>query len=394
MNAALKPTLQKRAFASRWLEYLGALVDLTDAQLTLARERYESVGRWLATSDHLWLAGSSIFAHGSIALGTAKRPIGGDEFDVDLVTHLISAPASAEPRIIKNLVGARLWEHATYRPMLEEKPRCWRLNYQGAFHLDITPAVTHPSEPIPALLVPDKPLKCWMPSNPIGFRERFEARAALSPRWPLFRGDAARADVEPFPMQAGPKGILRRIVQLLKHHRDQAFQSPELTDLRPISIILTTLAAWSYERSLAVGAYQTEYDLILTVIEGMPDFIQVTIRDGQPSYLVANETVRGENFADKWNRDARLPRAFFTWHAQVLAALHELIDTEGLDVLAARTSRHFGAQTGERVLEKLTRESSAARASHRLTVARGVGLAATALAATPVRPNTFFGRAE
>ena len=394
MNAALKSTLQKRWFASQWLERLGAVLDLTDAQLTLAQERYETVGRWLAASDHPWLARSSIFAHGSIALGTAKRPIGRDEFDVDLVNHLIAGPSSADPRQVKNVVGARLWEHGTYRTMLEEMPRCWRLNYKGAFHLDITPAVSHPIEPFPAIWVPDKRLECWVPSNPIGFRKRFEVRAALTPRLPLARADGFRADVEPFPMQAGPRGILRRIVQLLKHHRDVDFQESELSDLRPISIIITTLAAQSYERNILFASYETEYDLILAVIEGMPDFIQVLNQGGQVIYVVANETVRGENFAEKWNRDARLPRAFFAWHTHVVGALRELIDTDGLDVLAARTSRHFGAHVGERVLEKYTRETAGARASQRLTVARGVGLAASALAATPVRANTFFGRPE
>src|SRR5690606_13324762 len=127
---------------------------------------------------------------------------------------------------------------AVYAAMLEEMPRCWRLNYANQFHLDITPAVPHPLEPLPALVVPDRRLRRWVPINPTGYRELFERRAAL--RLPLMApAGGIRADVADFPMHLGPKGVLRRLVQLLKHHRDLAFQSPAIADLRPISIIIT-----------------------------------------------------------------------------------------------------------------------------------------------------------
>ena len=51
-----------------------------------------------------------------------------------------------------------------------------------------------------------------------------------------------RADIEPFPAQSNIKGILRRIVQLLKRHRDIAFADVK-EDIAPISIIITTLAS-------------------------------------------------------------------------------------------------------------------------------------------------------
>lgn len=396
MNAALKSDLQKRQFASAWLERLGAAIDLTESQLNLARERYESVGEWLATSRHPWLAGSSIFAQGSVALNTAKKPVGRDEFDVDLVSHLSAAPSSVQPSEIKSAIGARLREHATYREMLKEKARCWRLNYSGDFHLDITPAVWHTSEPPPALLVPDKRLQRWTPSNPVGYRELFEKRAMLQPRLLLARahGVVAADDLEAFPVQLGAKGILRRTVQLLKHHRDLRFQAPELSEVRPISIVITTLAAQSYERAVGTTAFDTQYDLLLAVVEGMPDFIQVVSRNGAPYYLVPNETVRGENFTDKWNQDARLAEAFLRWHRDALQALGDLVSVEGLDRLAVATSRHFGSGVGERVLEKFTRDTSTARGSQRLKVAPSVGLTTSVLTSTAVRSNTFFGRPE
>lgn len=392
MNAVLKSALPKRRAVSHWLERLGREIDLTETQLTEARQRYEAVGAWLSESAHPWLAGSSIFAHGSIALGTAVKPVGRDEFDADLMSHLLSASSHAEPAHAKAVVGNRLREHSVYAGMLEELPRCWRLNYAGAFHLDITPSAPHPHDDPPALVVPDKRMHCWMPSNPVGYRERFEARAALRPRFSSIGAQEFRADVAEFPIHLGPRGVLRRVIQFLKRHRDLEFQVAALQELRPISVIITTLAAWSYEAAVLSGVYESEFDLLLQVIEDMPRFIEVRREGGRVFYVIANETVAGENFAEKWNRDAGLPEAFYVWHAKVVAAIRALAEIEGNDTAAVHTSREFGTGVGERVLRGITHDTNAARERGRIAIAPGLGVTISAAGSTPVRPNTFFGR--
>jgi hypothetical protein len=395
MGALRVEMLGQHVALALWLERLGRQLDLTDVQLQHARETYEAIGHWLATSTDPLLAGCRVFVQGSIGLGTAIRPLLDDEFDVDLICHLISAHAGVPAATIKGLVGARLRENGKYAPLLVEKNRCWRLQYKRAFHLDATPAVTHDGDGLPALLIPDQELRRLTPTNPVEYLDKFQARAALIPRFILAKSAAGiRADVAEFPLHAGPKGILRRVVQVLKRHRDLMFQDAKTCDLRPISVIITTLASQAYERVVLAGLYESEFDLFVQVIEQMPAFIKTRLVDGKVLYDIPNETVRGENFADRWNNDARLPAAFYAWHKAALQAVRTLPDLRGLDVLAEHMTKSFGAGVGPRILNDVTSEVSAQRAAGRLGVAPVVGVTAGAAAATPVRANTFFGRRE
>jgi hypothetical protein len=319
--------------------------------------------------------------------------LAGDEFDVDLVQKFVGASADVPPATVKALVGDRLRANAVYARMLEEMPRCWRLNYANEFHLDITPAVPHSLDGARAIYVPDRRLRRWVPSNPVGFRELFERRATLSVPLTGLR-IATRADVTAFPLHFGPKGVLRRLIQLLKHHRDLAFQNAAIVDLKPISIIITTLAARAYERLALSGAtYETDYDLLLAVVVDMPRFIRVNGAGEARHYVVENETVAGENFAEKWNADPNLASAFYGWHGNAVAALRAIAELQGQDEVAKLTSREFGVGIGQRVLQQMKTENSSDRAAGQLRVHGVLGVVAQNIgSSTAVRSNTFFGR--
>jgi len=379
------------------LDQLCQQLDLTDTQCETARERYRAIGEWLAAGASPHLEKANIYAHGSIGLGTANKPIGRNEFDVDLMCHLPALGPGSSAGSVKALVGARLKEHRRYREMLEEKPRCWRINYANEFHLDITPSIPNPHCGSGGELVPDKKLAAWKPTNPEGYISRFESYAKLRPVF-YFREALAksiRADVEAFPEQEMSKPLLKRIVQLLKRHRDHEFLSPEKKDLAPISIIITTLAAWSYAECVAKRHYADAFELIIDVIARMPEFIRVDDTDGRNIYVVENETTIGENFAEKWNRDERLATAFFTWHKNALKAFNLLLTMEGLDVIGKHLSDSFGVplEYAKRSIEPQTRTISVARGAGTLHVAPSLGIVATTTrGGIGVRPNTFFGR--
>src|SRR6266516_7825899 len=115
------------------------------------------------------------------------------------------------------MIGARLRVNGLYAPILEEKPRCWRLNYANEFHLDITPSIRNPLCAAGGELVPDRDLRDWKPTNPKGYRALFERRASLQPRFRRVAvEEGKRADVEPFPARMQVKGVLRRALQLAK----------------------------------------------------------------------------------------------------------------------------------------------------------------------------------
>ncbi|GMU76954.1 MAG: hypothetical protein AMXMBFR45_24450 [Gammaproteobacteria bacterium] len=387
----------KRRMLAGTLDALFAQIDLTDSQYETAKARYKAVSVWLAEGESPFLQVASIYAQGSIAVGTANKPIGRAEFDVDLVCHLPSAGATSNPAAIKALIGDRLKAHTTYASMLEEKQRCWRLCYANEFHLDITPSIPNPACGNGGELVPDRALVAWKPTNPKGYAARFEQYAALRPKLTLREAAIAakRADVEDFPEPEMRKPPLKRIVQLLKRHRDMSFAAPERSELAPISVILTTLAARSYADCITRFIYTDTYELILDVVRRLPEFIQVGERNGKSFYFIENETTTGENFADKWNLDPRLPRAFYGWHRDAVAMLEGLFAIEGKDRLGEALQKSFGAsqEAVRAAMAPLATAVGNARAAGSLLVAPSLGLVTSpATGRVNVRPHTFFGR--
>jgi hypothetical protein len=171
-------------------------------QHDLAKQGYEGVGDWLARSDDWLLASIAIRIQGSVAIGTAVKPIGANEHDVDLVAHVPNLDLAVSPALLKKRICDRLRSNGNYAALLVEMPRCWRLDYANEFHLDITPSIPNPECRFGGELVPDKTLKMWKASNSQGYRAKFERRAALLPRIRSVFGkayDSARADsqIEP-----------------------------------------------------------------------------------------------------------------------------------------------------------------------------------------------------
>ena len=378
------------------LDGLCQRIEITENQYQQAKSRYEAVGVWLSDSISPHLSQAKIYPQGSIALGTTMKPLAANEFDIDLVCHLPSLGASSDAKAVKALIGARLQEHGTYKLMLEEKQRCWRVNYANEFHLDITPSIANNNCAKGGELVPDKALAFWKPTNPKGYLNRFEAYASISPKITtrVMMYSEARAEVAPIPEQTMSKPILKRIVQLLKRHRDHKYFAKPNAKLAPISVIITTLAAWAYAKCASQQAHQDEFDFITSVIRAMPSFIRIEERNGMHLFVIENETTVGENFADKWNSDPRLASEFYDWHCDALSSIDSLLQLEGVDQFTESLSNSFGARKVviKEIFEKLVTPIGQARSAGLLSIAPSVGLIAThSYGAITVPKNTFFG---
>ena len=382
------------------LEHLCQSLEPSWTQIKEAKARYDAVGAWLTGSSDLGLQRLVIYLQGSTALGTLVRPLFDNEYDVDLVSH-IGGHESRSPAQVKKLIGDRLKDNERYRPILREKPRCWRLDYANEFHLDITPSIENPACSNGGELVPDRKLECWKASNPKGYQALFERRAAMAPNFRFAKGAGVLADaqVQPYPDAPRFKTPLCRIVQIEKRHRDVYFGRARC-DLAPISIVLTTLTMQSYEWCVGHLVFDSELELLLAVVQHMPAFIERQVNDTEVRWFVWNETTHGENFAEKWNQDPRLPSAFFEWHRQLVANLQALESIEGLDGLGQSLEKSFGGEPARRAVNAITDEISAARAGKKLFAAPRVGLitalggAAAAAGATAVKANNFYGEPE
>ena len=79
------------------LDSIGKSLDISEAQHKLAKERYETIAKWLAEGEYCILGGDKkqcfkdgeIYPQGSIKLETTVKPMGKKEFDIDLVSSAI-----------------------------------------------------------------------------------------------------------------------------------------------------------------------------------------------------------------------------------------------------------------------------------------------------------------
>jgi hypothetical protein len=389
-------TLVRKDGAVGILERLCEVIEPTNTQKETAKDRYEAVGAWLAEASSFLFSNVRISPQGSFALGTAIKPLNGFEYDVDLLCRFTAMAGGRGPEELKRILGDRLREHGKYKLILDNMPRCWRLDYAGEFHMDITPSIPNPRCLNGGELVPDRNLHAWKATNPSGYLALFEKRAALAPTMRTMKSFVAMDSlgrVDPFPQHVGFKGVLRRIVQLLKRHRDIYFAGGE-DSLRPISVILTTLAAQAYEFCVGKYTFDSEFDVVASVVQAMPWFIEQSTLYGKPHWVIANEATEGENFAEKWNAHPERAFAFYEWHARMLSDVQQLATLEGSDRVTKRLEEAFGSQPVRQVVNAMAEEVNIARRNHTLAVAPVVGIvtSATAPRATPVRSNTFYGR--
>ena len=314
---------------SKYLEDLIAQIRLPESVYCAATKRYEGVGEWLeGEKSPLARHRPLIYPQGSIALGTAIRPLVGDEHDVDAVCLLRDPPYEVYQRQLKRIVGERLKEHPEYRDMLNPQDggrRCWTLEYPRtpsypAFHLDILPAIRDdpssltqagvcPEWAKEAIRITDKTTwgcktLVWPTSNPKGFLSWFRSRMTRRLREAkIIRGRSRFMTVE-MAMEKIPdyevRTPLQGAVQILKFHRDLHYaEDPN----KPISIIISTLAGLAYQDEDSVAS------AVLAIVPRMRNFIQ-----GTPgNYRIDNPADLRENFAERWADEPKKSVVFLRW---------------------------------------------------------------------------------
>lgn len=290
---------------SQLLEAAAESLDISPRHYEDAVLKYEDVGSWLADDEsELKEHAPEIYPQGSFRLGTMVRPIAEkDEYDIDLVCRLAIEKDSVTKAELKRKVGDRLKKRADIKEMLTESRRAWTLDYPQQFHMDVLSSIPN-SERFPTgILLPDKDLYLWQKSNPIAYADWFYERMKV-----IFREKRAaiaeelQANVEEVPYWH-VRTPLQRVVQILKRHRDIYFQND--LENRPVSIIITTLAAGAYRNQADV------YGALLDAVKTMPDYIE---KRGD-KWWVPNPVEPEENFAERWNEYPARRKAFFDWMA-------------------------------------------------------------------------------
>jgi hypothetical protein len=145
-------------------------LQLDKTRYELMIQHYEAIKKWIETDRAFFSPFKyEFYPPGSVRTRTTVKPIGKDEFDLDIALHLKTNFNNHTPEKIYNELRRRLKEHAIYSAKMELKNRCIRLNYTGDFHIDILPGIQENDWVENKLRVPDRALKSWVSSNPRGY---------------------------------------------------------------------------------------------------------------------------------------------------------------------------------------------------------------------------------
>lgn len=340
-----------------WEEFIANMLvklELPPGKRLAAIKRYEEIGRHVARKMGIGEIDAHIVVQGSMRTQTTIAGDGREDFDLDIVVKLCGAKFEGlkESQQFFDDFGAAL-QGAPDAGEPEPKNRCWRLHYPGEpFYFDVTPAIPLSEEIIGTDLRVRDPDKVWSPSNPEEFADWFctiaNKRFAFQERLVKSMAAEARTVVDPVPRTKIPlNDVLRRLVQLMKLHRDGYYKdlSKERRAARPISVILVTLAAHAYDEMVTKerNNYSSALEVVLEVINRMPKFIEPI--DGKDYVFnpVLRGPVRGENFADRWNTGDRLPaREFDLWHDRLGTDLEALFSEDYSKRSEARIRAVFG----------------------------------------------------
>lgn len=330
------------------LRTIGETLDISDHAYEDATLKYEDVGEHLASDDSdLRQYKPQIYHQGSFRLGTVVQPYArGDEYDIDLVCQLEIDKEGITQKDLKDRVGRRLRARADLAQIIEGSRRCWILDYPAEsgmprFHMDVLPSIPNPERRPTGILLTDTELTRWQKSNPIAYADWFRKRMDVVFRARRFAlAESLKAAVEEVP-DWRVKTPLQMSIQILKRHRDIYFQkNPEV---RPVSIVLTTLAASAYENQEDI------YDALISITQRMPSFIEY--RSGK--WWVQNPVDPDENFADKWNEYPERREAFIRWLKKVEADFAKVSNAQTSNEALVMLEEPLGQETVTRVAAAL-----------------------------------------
>ena len=391
-------------------------LDITKDQYDLAVESYMAVGRQLSKEGSpLAMYNPEIRPQGSFLVGTMVRPLlEEDDLDVDLICELFGKEYSWTQKDVKDAIGLQLRRGAYYAEegKLKEGRRCWTIYFDGSpneelsnFHLDILPAVNSnrvqmmsnkslasnesmPSVEAVEISITDRMRsdyeeennhQLWLKSNPLGYAEWFFRRAALD------EADLGRLrkGIQQIPLHSSQKLPLQKVIQILKRHRDIQFQGDED---KPISIIITTLAAKAYRQEEELT------EALFNIVNSMGEYVEE--RENEDGVLVkwiGNPINEEENFADKWLENPRKEQNFYSWLDQIKNSLKGLLGLQGLDRIQKSMGIYFGEREVNQTFSQLGRKQLQEREDGKLKAERGTGRLG-AKQGDRVKPHNFYGK--
>lgn len=416
-----KLTKDQREQFHQILEQLGQTLDISQTEYDAAVTSYMAVGRHLSKEGSMLEDYQpEILPQGSFLLGTMIKPVNEtDDLDIDLVCRLNGNSLNKTQQELKQIVGNQLKTHKTYKELLEEPDgrRCWTLRYRenaedksNRYHMDILPAATDEGYRLIlersflslqvekaddlAIRITDrekdnyeweKDQNNWLKSNPFGYALWFQARAATANTRQLI----LEKSIQEVPQMQENKLPLQRIVQILKRHRDVLFSAEEDKEDKPISIIITTLAAQTYNGEVNI------LEGLSNVVQSMRHAIEERYdeQEGRNIKWVVNPVNGEENFADKWVEHPKREVNFYSWLDQLAIDLGHTTDAIGMIGIQESMTKPFGKDVVNKAFTSYGEKLFKAREANQLKMAAGTATIGYQ-GRTPVRQHQNFGGDE
>jgi hypothetical protein len=166
---------------------------------------------------------------------------------------------------------------------------------------------------------------------------------------------------------------------ILKRHRDHTFENRK--EVRPISVIITTLAAHSYSGEETIG------QALAAILSGMDKHI--LWHNGR--HWIPNPTDPLENFADKWAEYPERATAFLEWLQKARAEFAQASRSTDRKVITETVGRGVGSSLADRAARRRQPPAGASLLKTALAAPASVGLTFPDRSRVPTKPQGFGG---
>lgn len=326
-------------------------LDITPTMYKNAIEKYKNLGTYLIDNG----IDAEIYAQGSFALGTVIRPYRNNtemKYDFDFICSVKEDVTKCSPKDIKMKIGDTLKQSAVYLKILhDEYDRCWTLEYAEigdvGFNMDIVPAVPNAisdtirnefsKEQDTAIAITHRVSENqykWIKGNPKAYKEWFfdinkpflEYERATR-RQALFESNRSVFSSIEEVTEDYERSSLQKVIQILKRHRDVYFSKTRKENDKPITAIITTLAAQiSASASKDLDVFQlleyvvnefnvySEWQLLTEMAFSQKYVGRNFVRKVNGKWQILNPVNNEDNLADAWNEGVNSKaKCFFEW---------------------------------------------------------------------------------
>lgn len=152
--------------------FMDTTVNLNDDRIATLNSRVDAIASFLREHAVFGEYFLDVLPQGSYAHRTIIKPVGGREFDADVLLALTEHPTWSPAQYTAELKSA-FQGSVRYKGMAHKRTRCVYIDYADDFHIDVIPYVEARQD------ITNNKTDDWERTDPEGFTEWFEAKGRI-----------------------------------------------------------------------------------------------------------------------------------------------------------------------------------------------------------------------